>query len=303
MQLWLSNAVLWLGVCIIALTAPAAVPVITWVATGVFGTCVFLWRADRADDEPRNFFIGGIGGISYFVAVFASRSITSWGPVIWGAGLWLVFVPLKVILSRQTETTTPAEISELLSGSGIAGPESPEGRNAELVSKVLDVAVYRMTTCPLAAELLTEFKDDEDGFRAAKTRYVIFTSWCARGAVYVHTKTHKYGSLLLAMTDELIERQLEQLCDDDGTSIDVALEAFSDFDRAIKQDEADGHNPDRGRGWFLGNTVASFVFGSRFTAFAPDPRNPQNWARMSALPIRVFLEIVTAAKPILAEIR
>ncbi len=213
--------------------------------------------------------------------------------------------------TRQPLASTPPSFSanehqrvaEYVPVSEMAQLDENRRHNAKLLSKVLDAAVFRMASCPLATEVVSEFAEDSANFDAAKSRYVVFTSWCARHAVFCLSETNDDAPMILAMMDALIQDQTKQMFLEDRTAIDAAVQAFQRFDQGLADDESHANEPDMTEGWCLGNIAADFIFGAVFEQFTPDQTNPEQWARRCALPSNVYLDIYGDAKSILVDLR
>lgn len=182
----------------------------------------------------------------------------------------------------------PSQIGEL---------ESSRHHNTKLLSKVLDAAVFRMESCLLMAEVICEFGVRNDDFEGAKTRYVVFTSWCARRSTIVLLDDHRDADMLLGIMDGLIQQQFEQFFAADRKAFDFAVEAFERFDQAFANEAEPGFS------WWLGQAAGSFIFGANFEAIVPDGDNLEKWAKRFNLPSQVLIQIRADAKRILADLR
>lgn len=176
----------------------------------------------------------------------------------------------------------PSQIGEL---------QSARHHNAEQLSKVLDVAVYRMKSCPLASELLSEFPVRDQNFEGAKLRYVIFVSWCARRATIALSEAHRDQSMILGTMDALIQQQFEQLLGGDDKGFEFVIEAFGRFDQAFANVAKPGPT------YWLGKAATSFIFGARFNGV------DVKWMQRFLLPSNVLLQIHEDAKPIMVGLR
>lgn len=182
----------------------------------------------------------------------------------------------------------PSQIGEL---------ELSRHHNTKLLSKVLDAAVFRMEACLLMAEVICEFGVRNDDFEGAKTRYVVFTFWCARRSTIVLLDDHRDTDMLLAIIDGLIQQQFEQFFVNDKKGFDFAVEAFERFDQAFANEAEPGFS------WWLGQAAGSFIFGANFEAIVPEGDNLEKWAKRFNLPSQVLIQIHADTKPILAELR
>jgi hypothetical protein len=182
---------------------------------------------------------------------------------------------------------------------GLFTKKSAPQHNVEQLSKVLDAVVYRMESCPLASAVLSDFSAHSESFRAAKHRYVIFVSWCARRAVISYSCGCPDQREIIELMDALIWQQFHQMLGGDDRMLELAEEAFGQFDQSLANFEAD---PGQAT-WRLGQTATSFIFAGKFDGIVPHPERLETWMMRWLLPMKVLTQIHTVAKPLVAGLR
>lgn len=177
--------------------------------------------------------------------------------------------------------------------------------NAELLSKVLDAAVYRMSKCPLAAELLSEFPARDESFEAAKCRYVMFVSWCARRSVIVLSKGHPDVLMILGIMDAQIQQQFEKMLDGMDSGLDLLTHTFSRFDGALNNKAMPWESATEGEAasYWLNRAAIDFIFATNCDWSFAKSDGLEKWSTRLSLPVQVMLEVHAAAKAVLAGLR
>lgn len=172
-----------------------------------------------------------------------------------------------------------------------------------LLSQAFDIAIYRMLTCPFAAEVTDEFEDDSSEFGKAKKRYAIFALWCVRRAVMEQCINEYEADVIFTMLDSIISHQFDELYSNDEDAIMAAVDAMNYFDAAIHNTEKPwaGASTSTAAIYWLNKAATSFVFGGNHQMIVPDPDNMEKWARRLSLPGRVLLEILSGTEELLVK--